>query len=103
MFPLCVFDFNLCNRKNNFCVFDLNSQFSNSRFFPGVSRSYVIIQYNFAIFQQYFLDYSFIIYSSLPERVFMIPILTVNAANNYEHLQYIRTSHSVSSLNLLSV
>jgi len=89
--------------KHNFCVFDLNSKFSNSRLFTGVSRSYIIIQNNnFAIFQQYVLDYSFIIYSSLLERVLMIPILTINAANNYEHLQYIRTSNSVSSLNVLS-
>jgi hypothetical protein len=69
--------------KHNFCVFNLNKQFSNSCLFTGVSRSYVIIKNNtFAIFHQYLSDYSFIIYSSLPERVFMISILTVNAADN---------------------
>jgi len=57
-------------RKHNFCVFDLNSKFSNSRLFTGVSRSYIIIQNNnIAIFQQYVLDYSFIIYSSLSESI----------------------------------
>jgi len=69
--------------KHNFCVFNLNKQFANSCLFTGVSRSYVIFQNNtFAIFQQYLSDYSFISYSSLPVRVFMVPILTVNAANN---------------------
>ena len=69
---LCVrFILHEITENHHFCLLNLNKQFANSCLFTAVSRSCVIMQNNtFAIFQLYLSDYSFIIYLSLPERVF---------------------------------